>query len=353
MKTSTAAHLMLLTTLTLTSSIALAEEVRDQPDLEVYGVAHVSLDSLSDGQASKLYLSSNSSRLGFRGGWALPINAEAIWRIEADASLDESGGQLASRNSYAGISSAIGALMLGRHDTAFEVLSDQVCLFRDQLGDARNIIGNQGAGWNRREDNVIAYQSPKLKGVSAFILHALSEGEDETHLTSMSVSFQTQSLLLTVAGELHGGGMTPVAQADASVRASDKSELGARAAARYTWRDLQLIGLYEMLNNVGGVSDEKSSAWGGAVAYTLSKAMLKAQYYASSGIDDASNSSKMIAVGVDYNLLESTRLYLDYAMTDNDTNAASSMSRAGRGDSSMSMVGDDPSGVSLGLVLKF
>ena len=38
-------------------------------DLNIYGVGHLSVDSVDDGQNSSVYVASNSSRLGLSGGY--------------------------------------------------------------------------------------------------------------------------------------------------------------------------------------------------------------------------------------------------------------------------------------------
>jgi predicted porin len=328
----------------LLCTTAIATGAEDGFKYEIYGVAHVSLDVLNNGQDSSIYLSSNSSRIGFRGDSVINENLKTVWQVECDASLDQAGGQFASRNSYVGLSSAYGDIIGGRHDTAFEVLSDQLALFRDQVGDARNIIGNHGSGWNRRNNNVVAYRSPGSHAVNFFAVYAPEEDTPETEVFSASAAFSSNGLFLTVAAENHGGGLTT----------SGESETGIRAGASYSMSGAKITGMYEMLNDVDGVSDASSSAFGLGVAYATGKHVFKAQYYSTDGLDDVQDdSSGMIAVGYDFNVAENTRLYLAWASVSNDDAAASSMSSAGRGNGVAPLAGDDPSGVSAGMVYGF
>lgn len=311
---------------------------------DLYGVAHVSLDVLDGGQDSSVYLSSNSSRIGFRGDSAINENLKTVWQVECDASLDEAGGQFASRNSYVGLSSDYGDIIGGRHDTAFEVLSDQLAMFRDQIGDARNILGNQGAGWNRRNNNIVAYRSPSSHALKFFALYAPKEDIPESEVFSASAAFSTNGLFLTIAAENHGGGLTTTGE----------SETGVRAGASYSRSGFKFTGMYELLGDVDGVSGAGSSAFGVGAAYATGKHVFKAQYYSTEGLDDVQDdSSGMIAVGYDFNVAENTRLYLAWASVSNDEAAASSMSSAGRGNGVTPLAGDDPSGVSAGMVYGF
>jgi len=311
---------------------------------DLYGVAHVSLDALDDGQESSIYLSSNSSRIGLKGTSDINDKLKTIWQVECDASLDESGGQFASRNSFVGVSSEYGAVFGGRHDTAFEVLSDQLALFRDQLGDARNIIGNQGDGWNRRNNNVLAYRSPGSHPFQVFALYSPEEADPETQLFSFSGAYKANGLFLTVAAETHGQGLTT----------GSESEIGIRAGGSYTSSGFKVTGMYEQLSDVDGVESAKASAWGLGGAYTTGKHVFKAQYYSTAGLDDVDDDGAgMIAVGYDHLIAESTKLYFAWASVTNDEAASASMSSAGRGNGVTPLAGDDPSGFSLGMVYGF
>ncbi len=358
-------------------SLCTGSDAKENKELtyDIYGVAHVSVDVLDDGQDSSWYLSSNSSRIGLKGSHLLNDDLKSIWQVECDARLDESGGEFATRNSYVGLSSRYGDVIGGRHDTAFEVLSDQVSLFRDQLGDARNIIGAQGAGWNRRNNNVIAFMSPALNGVSALVMYAPDEEEKQSHLASASVSYRAGGLLLTAAGEMHGKGLTAtkepsymtvstdvdpstgqplVVEQPATFTPSTESEVGVRLAGSYRRNSLRLTALYEIVDDAGGVSGSESGAWGTGIAYKRARNTFKAQYYATDGLDGvASDGSRMFAFGYDRSLADRAKIYLAYAFCENDAHAASGISSAGRGNGVVPAEGDDPSGLSLGMVCMF
>ena len=342
---------------------------------EMYGLAHISIDFLDDDQTKSVYLSSNSSRIGWKGTLLLNTMIKAIWKVECDAVLDEGSGVFASRNAYVGLSSIYGNIIGGRHDTPFEILSDKLALFRDQIGDARNIIGNQGAGWNLRTNNIIAYQSPEVWGISVFAMYSPEDGVDQNDLSGVSAEYRKGGLFLTIAGERHGRGMTAsiekayetvsndrdpltsqylLVEYPAVSTLSKKNETGIRIGGSYTWQDLKFTALYEILRDVGGVSGTHSHAWGTGITYRYKKHRAKAQYYTSNGIAGKEHhGSGMFAFGYDYTLAESTKLYVAYASAINEAYAASGMSLAGRGDGAEPASGKDPSGLSLGIVYSF
>jgi predicted porin len=331
-------------------TIAQSTESTNNVKYEVYGVAHVSGDVLDSGESSSLFLSSNSSRIGFRGDSTLNENLGCVWQVECDASLDEAGGEFASRNSYVGLSSQYGDLIAGRHDTAFEVLSDRIAMFRDQVGDARNIIGNQGVGWNLRSNNIIGYRSPCGEGLQVFALYVPEEDIDNTDIFSASAAYEKNNFFFIVAGERHGKGLL---QDEAKI-ASPTSEFGIRAAARYELSSFKVTAMYESLSDVGGVPDAKSTAWWAGAVFVKGKNALKAQFVTSDGLSDVDgDSSTLMAVGYDYSLTQSTRFYVAYATVDNEADSSMSMSGAGRGNGVTPAAGDDPKGLSAGMVYAF
>ena len=79
--------------------------------LEIYGKAHISLDHVSakDGtnSVSNLSLSSNSSRLGFKG--KTPVGSmTGFYKIEGSISFENSGGAIDHRAAYAGLKGGFG-----------------------------------------------------------------------------------------------------------------------------------------------------------------------------------------------------------------------------------------------------
>ena len=108
---------------------AVAAPVTAIADVTIYGKLHMSLDYvMSDNQAASgqdknnLNVSSNSSRIGFKGSEDLGGGLKGIWQVEQSVNLDESGSQWATRNSFLGVSSGFGDLLLGRHDTPYKVI---------------------------------------------------------------------------------------------------------------------------------------------------------------------------------------------------------------------------------------
>ena len=94
--------------------------------LEVYGKWHMSVDFSDDDSAkgSNTSISSNSSRLGFKGKHAIENNnMSAIWQIETEINPDHGGDTWAGRNSFVGVQGSLGTLIFGLHDTPFKTVA--------------------------------------------------------------------------------------------------------------------------------------------------------------------------------------------------------------------------------------
>lgn len=332
------------------------DEEKKTLEYTVYGRAHVSVEHLNNGTDSSEYLSSNSSRIGFKGNAEVTEVLQLIWQIEATVNLDESGGQFATRNSFAGLKGAYGTILAGRHDSPFKQLGRTADLFGDRIGDSRNIIGLNTCGCDLRLDNVIIYTSPNLKGLTLQAARTTRDGADDTDVTGASAVYRNGNLLVGAAYEQHGTMLTPVdSDGDEETDSpSAKGESGVRVAGSYKVGKAKITGLYENLMDVGGTSGADRSSWGLGVSYTLGKVVAQAQYYTTDGVDARPNTgAAMYVVGCDYKLGDRTSVYLAYAMTDNEDNVANRMSGGAHGEKVTPALGKNPSGVAVGLIHDF
>lgn len=248
-------------------AIASAQEVKiNKP--EIYGRLHLSVNQMDNGDSDALNLSSNSSRIGFRGTLDINEGLQAFYQMEAGYAADHGGGELASRNTFAGLRGAFGAIQAGQFDTPVKNIGGKVDLFSDQVGDNGNIIryGIRGDldnySFDEREKNMIQYTTPKFGGVQAELAYS-----------------------------------TNVRSTDSAD--GDLDEYSYMAALTYTG----VKGLYVGL---GG-------------AYTLGKTVLKAQYYKLDH-DGAELGADMFSVGVDYKLAKNFTTYAAYSRIANDDN---------------------------------
>ena len=188
----------------------------DTSNVTVYGIADVSYDSIKTGTASALgagataaqiaagtagatsnRVSSNTSRLGFKGSEDLGDGLSAVWQIESVINMGDTTGtgtSIGTRNTFAGLSSAsAGTVVLGRHDTPYKLSTRAYDLFGDGIADNRSIMGGSpaantstapaavlggtaytpasaAASFDGRQNQVLAYISPKLGGVATLAI---------------------------------------------------------------------------------------------------------------------------------------------------------------------------------------
>lgn len=350
---------------------ALATPLAVQADVVVYGVAHISVDALdNDGpgldglgipveEQDGAFVSSNESRIGFKGDEDLSPGLKALWQIETEINLDEGDNgedetELANRNSFIGLQGGWGTVLAGRHDTPFKIVSRKVDLFDTQIGDSRNILRNEGVnatattpgsvGFDERPGNVVAYISPGLAGLQGMLLYSAEEGQDNGDLASANLAYSNGPIWAGAAYETHGEALA----------AGGEEENGLRLGASYSTGAIKVTGLYQQLNDLGGVAGADRDSWGVGGALSFGTNAVKAQWYSADDLDTVPDSgADMWAVGLDHNFSKRTTGYVAYAQTDNDSAGAFSMADDGHGDNVVPPVGGDPSGFSLGLIHRF
>ena len=324
-------------------------------EMNIYGVAHGSVDSVDDGTDTDTYVASNASRLGFSGSQGLKnTNIKAIFQYEQGVDLtgqgsndgnggpgNQSGGLFTNaRDSWMGISGNFGAIKLGRVGGLNQWLYDYN-LFADQVGDLGNIWG--GSGLADRVDNTISYDAPQFSNFSGTLVYKPDEGVDDTGITVIRATFNMNNI------KVGAGYMT---QGTGSVGTPSPNDQKAFAVtASYSADKFSVGGGYQDETDRGGVSgsDGNSITLGGSI--NLGSGTLKAQYTAFS--DDAPDAdATQIAIGYDHDIGGAT-VYIAYAKTDNDANASYTANNYGHGDAVTPAAGKSPSVISFGMVYKF
>lgn len=321
---------------------ALTAPLASQADMKIYGRAHVSVDQLDDGTDSGLNVSSNSSRIGFKADKELENGMNALFQVEQEIRYDNgSGADWASRDSFVGLKGDFGMVRLGYFDTPLKTVRGRVDLFGDQIGDARNLtrLREFGADFDTRFRNGIHYRTPSFNGLSADLHYSTNNNSDtnppadNADATSMSLTYRSDDIYVGLAHEK---------------RESDDFS-AVRLGAYYDFGDFRLTGLGQWadLKAAGDVD-----TYGLGLRYKMGKTALKGQYYwvDTDGTDTDAN---MLAVGLDYSLDKSTKVYVAYARTDNDNNAAFSMAGGGHGAQIKPTVGENIDGFSVGLLYNF
>lgn len=326
--------------------------------LEIYGKAHISVDASdndknSPNDQSETSISSNSTRLGFKGKHEINDNLAIVYKIEQEIKFDSGEGTFATRNAYVGVKGGFGTILAGQHDTPFKDVGGKWGMFGDTVADRRAILGagaTKGNKMNQRGKNALMYIGKFGKPVefrAMISTDAMDESggaidaEDE-NMFSTSLVYKTKKLRLGVAYEdwdnLDGNG-----QVD-----------GWRAAGTYDFGKFKAGLIYESLDSDDAPVFDRD-VWGVNGAFKLNKSTtLKAQYLVADdyeGVDDSG--ANMASIGLFNKLDKQTTIYAAYTRTDNDSNAKFQGVDGGHGDEVKTDLGKTPTAISAGLIFKF
>ncbi|WP_296230608.1 porin [uncultured Pseudomonas sp.] len=337
---------------------ALAVPAVAMADVTVYGRAHVSVDYLDDGaDYSETNLSSNSSRLGFKGNHEINPNLKAFFQIEQQINFttggnDGNSADFATRDTFVGLSGNFGSVQVGRFDSPFKVARGPANLFGDQVGDMRNLTRFGNGRFDERYDNTIQYTTPNLGGFNAKLAYSMYEGqfsfEDvDSDALSMSLNYAGGPLEASLAYEK--------VEEDASRGERD----GIRAAAAYKlFNSFKLVGFYQTVDHDSPIQADRdrwsSDVYGLGGEYSISdKTALKAMWMTRDS--DADNAdADMWVVGVEHKLDKAVRVYANYAVIDNDDNSAQVPWEQARSANNRAFAaGEEASGFSVGMRYDF
>jgi hypothetical protein len=323
--------------------------------LEIYGKAHISIDlSDQDNPAvtnDGLSVSSNSSRLGFKG--KMPSGKlDFLYQYESELNLDAGGGNFTTRNSFLGLQGDFGRLIVGLHDTPFKLVGSKWGLFSDTVGDRRAILGSgyiDGNQLNERARNAILYTYNK-DGLIVDAMYAVdpentttgSVDDNDTDVTSVDVRYKKDMLWLAFGYETWSG-HSSAADVDAF-----------RLAAKYKIKQYILGAIYENIDSDTVAQWQRDVIGVNAKMLLNEKTDLRVQYLLA---DDASgvadSGASVLAFGAFHQLENNLSLYGIFAMTNNDSAAQFKVADGGHGDEVSTIPGGDPSSLSFGMVYKF
>ncbi|MDX9767699.1 MAG: porin [Ectothiorhodospiraceae bacterium] len=330
--------------LAIAVAAALAAPAAALADTQIYGVAHVSLDFVDNGDNSSHQLSSNSSRLGFKGSEDLGNGLKAIWQIESNANL--TGGSSAStglsgRNSFVGLAGGWGTAVLGRHDTPYKMATGSLDVWGDTMGDYNAVMGTVAGStvFDNRTNNTLAYLSPNMGGLSfalAYVTDVDVDGDrpnvadaNEFDAYSANVGYKAGPLHLTAAYE--------------KVNGLDVTAM--KVGGAYSFGDTTLSAIYE---NIDLDVEDRNAFYVGA------KHKMGATYIAASvaqaGELVADDGTLFFAVGVGHQFSKRTSMYAVWAQSNNDDAGTYAVGNAGHGKMvAPAAAGDTPRGLSFGM----
>ncbi len=363
-------------------------------DVKLYGKVHMSVDFLdpqgpgsattseatSSTSRKHTSVSSNASRWGLDISEKLGGGMTAIAKLEQALYADGESNEQTPHARWVGLRSKFGQITAGIHESTFKLIGRTVELFPEYIGDARNVTAmgapaaaqpaynadnNGSIGWEQRPANSVQYVTPDLNGFKIIYLYsadstALGGVEDNRRrLDDIAVTYAKGPLYVGLSHQTH--------RFNGIADGGNPTEKGVRLGASYTFGAFKLIGLYQDLKDLGGTASGASSvnrkAWGLGGAYTAGNNIFKLQYYKagnlssfSAGTSGDNTGAKMWALGWDHLFSKTTKVYVAYAKTDNESNArllVNGPALNARSDFLTPSVGGDPSAWSVGMVVDF
>lgn len=350
-------------------------------DVTVYGRAHISVDYLDDGaDYSETNLSSNSSRLGFKGSHQINSDLQAFFQIEQQINFttgNSSGGSdFATRDTFVGLKGDNwGAVQAGRFDSPFKKARGPANLFGDQVGDMRNLTRIGDARFDERFDNTVQYTTPSFGGFNAVFAYSMYEGQ--------SAAQDHDQDAFSVALNYGNGPFTAALAYESSEEDTGRGERdGIRLAAAYSLTDaFKVVGFYQSVEwdgvdtkyvadangdptNVVDVAataaaterkrdDLTSDTFGIGGEYKLTDATALKAMWMTLDSDGEDYDADMWVIGVEHKLDKAVRVYANYAVVDNDDRQSLRPWAQARTANPGAAAGEEASGFSVGLRYDF
>lgn len=326
-----------------------------QTNVTIYGVADASFDviqidkSLNQGNNVGDFnrVSTNSSYLGFKGTEDLGNGLKAVFQFESSVNFDSTGGTIAGRDSYAGLSSKLGTVVLGNLTAPTRALGAAIDVNAGATGIGANsgIIGKLGGNrlstatntncgassictsrFDTRWSNAIAYMSPNFAGFTVAGAYVADEDKSNDGANNNGLGPTNRTTGYDVGVKWEGAGfMAGVAYnwfqlGDIAGTTADNVRLA--GAYKGAWGGVSL--LWEETKSEGNPSqDNKQQKWGIGGSFNIGKAALIGQYYQAleSNRSNARDGAYMAELGAVYNLSKRSSLKAVYAYLDNEANA--------------------------------
>ncbi|WP_351016510.1 porin [Shewanella sp. AC91-MNA-CIBAN-0169] len=306
--------------LTLVSFATLAEGP------SFYGRLDLSVTNSDEGTTTQngkegTVFENNFSNLGVKGSEKISNGIELLYQMEFQVeSTTQNDEVFKARNTFLGLKSDAGTVLVGRNDTVFKQSEGGIDLFGNSNADIDRLVDDQ----DRVADGVW-YYSPMIGGLVTLNATYLMDGNYED-------SDEDQYALSATIGD-KGLKAHPyyLAAAYNTINGTDSY----RGVAQVKLGDFKVGGLFQ--NTESQTTDQEGDSFLVNVSYNLNGVNLKAEY----GQDDAgygkyfknsvSNAGSVtgtdvnvtqITVGADYRVSKSTLLYGHYAMYEGDHKVA-------------------------------
>jgi predicted porin len=298
------------------------------PELQIYGRVNVSGERIETDNStvnqSNYELVDNSSRVGLRYSKDLTAGLKAIFQIESNVGLDDSGQQWSSRDSFAGLQGGFGTFRAGRTiGPVYYATYDYISMHNHDTGTSSDaLLAGTVVGFQGFMNNTLWYTSPKIGNFTidaAFSLLGETRlpGEDQPRHIGLVGAYD--------AGPLHAA--VSYASTEGVVQTAPGGDATAwTIGGAYDFKFMVLGALWEMAETDAGGTSIDSDYWRVAAMFPFGQHELHVNY----GLVDADGDrgAKQWTLGYNYNITKLTKVYAFYTMVDNDNAGTFTMSSA-------------------------
>jgi len=318
----------------------------------VYGKMHTSVDASDyDNGRDNWEVTNRSSRLGFKGSEDLGNGLKAIYQIEfgirSDGGQEQVGGDghTTLRNTFVGLASDWGTLVVGRHDTPMKMAF--YAAGTERLGDSAidlNPGRNNPIGVFQefRANNAISYVSPNFSGFT--VAAAVIPGEQSGSKTTTTGSRIVKNDLDGVADHYSLGAMykgnglkaslgyevlssQPVASARTPGQISQQVDQETfQVGASYTMNNFSFGAHYQDTTDFGFLVDADYTAYAATGKATFGNNAISLVYTHSELDPKGSNNDVDTdgwGVAAEHNFSKRTKVYAAYASNSADADQSS------------------------------
>ncbi len=262
------------------------------------------------------YLENNFSHLGVKGSETIAAGYDIVYQMEFQVENPSSKGDtFKARNTFLGLKTDAGTVLVGRNDTVFKQSEGGVDAFGNTNADIDRLVGA-----HPRSGDGVWYYSPKIADL--ITVNATYLIDDNNDLPGARDSDAQYALSVTLGDKgLKAQNYYVAAAYNSAILGIDAYRL----VGQVKLGDFKFGGLFQNSESIEDGSEDGNTYFVNAV-YNLNGVNLKVQYgydeagfgkyskLAAGGDIEATN----ITVGADYRIAKSTMVYGHYAMYEGD-----------------------------------
>lgn len=263
---------------------------------------------------SGTYFENNFSNVGVKGAEKIADGVEVLYQMEFQVeNTSGSGDTFKARNTFLGLKTAAGSLLVGRNDTVFKQAEGGVDVFGNTNADVDRLVSGQ-----TRSADGVWYYSPVIADLltlnATYLMEDNQDSDDSQYALSVTIG---DKALAKQIYYLAGAYNKAIGGVDA-YRAVGQVKLG----------DFKIGGLFQNSESVTNSDIDGNTYFVNAV-YNINGVNLKVEYgqdeagfgkyYKSlgpAGADDINVQN--ITLGADYRIAKSTLVFAHYAMYEGD-----------------------------------